>query len=53
MWKFNGNDKDLLGDMESTVLGRGEEVDVTDSVEVNVCGDTTFVNTTNFITDEP
>ena len=33
---FNGNDKDMIGDLVSTVFAPGEEVDVTEIVEVDI-----------------
>ena len=48
---FNGNDKDLIGDLGSTVLGPVEEVVVTDTVEVEICEYTTFTATTQLIID--
>ena len=39
--------------MGSAVLTTGEAVDATETVEVDICEDTTFTTTTEVILDEP
>ena len=46
---FNGNYKDLIGDMGRTGLAPGEEVDVTENVEVYISEETNFTNKTEVI----
>ena len=52
MRNFNGNDKDMIGDMESTVLDSGEAFAVTENMKVDICEDTTFTTMTELIMDE-
>ena len=51
--KFVWNDKDILGDLGSKVLHPGEYVDVTETVEVEVCEYITFTTTNEVIMNEP
>ena len=50
---FRENDKDMIGDLGITLLAPRKAVVVNDTVEVNICEDTTFTNTTGFIMNEP
>ena len=43
----------LIGALVSTVLDTGEKVDVTDTVEVDICEDTIFTTTNEVILDKP
>ena len=53
IWTFNGNDTDLIGDLGSTLLDPGEKVDVTATVEVDICEENIFTTTTEVIMYEP